>query len=218
MCSWQCRANECIPRCLASRLRRHKLLCADDEFQIRLDDLRASAASDARLADVQAILAAQPALRNRPSAQDNQDVSIESNLPPAAAAQQADILTRLQPSAYNHGSRSGETGACSIEQGWRTLPEDGARHSSDICMIDHAAYAREVFACPSPSGPAAQMSGSPGGKDPGLSEWQDADAASSSTAASSDRIHTEQAVDESWRSNATTIRRSTASRHPKGPQ
>ena len=51
-----CAEGECIPWCLATRLRRHHLSRANDEFQIMLDDLRAAAAADSRLAELQALL------------------------------------------------------------------------------------------------------------------------------------------------------------------
>jgi len=53
-CSWECDANEGIPPCLGARLSRG--LGDSDFFQIDTNDLYASAAADARLAQVFALL------------------------------------------------------------------------------------------------------------------------------------------------------------------
>ena len=53
-CSWECDANEGIPPCLGARLSRG--LGDSDFFRIDTNDLHASAAADARLAQVFALL------------------------------------------------------------------------------------------------------------------------------------------------------------------
>jgi hypothetical protein len=72
--SWKCNANEGLPRCLAFRLSQN--LAASSEtfnlysgFQIDTNDLRALAAADARLGEIQMLLSSQQRTYHRSSVQ-----------------------------------------------------------------------------------------------------------------------------------------------------
>ena len=222
VCSWKCGENEGIPRCLASRLRRHNLSTVDDEFQIRLDDLRASAASDSRLADVQALLAVRPAVRTRPPAS---HVSMESGLLPAEA-HSADFLTLSPtPVCKREHECCKSLATDSIEHGWRSpLKEtkdevNTPNHGVGSCARDQAPRASADCIWPSPFGPVAQKSGSPGGIGEGLRDWQGEQGCSSRTASSEESLTDKVGVAQlQTQPHLNMTRRSTATRHPMGPR
>jgi hypothetical protein len=185
-----CGDDECIPWCLATRLRRHQHSCPNDEFQIMLSDLRAAAAADARLAELQDLLCSMRCL-------------------PASRPSQGHLKGQQSPAQIQMDS---------IDHGWRDLgtpPLDVMRNRE--CSAASALSERrgdECSASSSPLGPIAQLVGSPAGKLVESECWGDGSSDGCQKAAGPCTVRA------SWveEPSASSARRAMPLNHPPGPR